>query len=353
MAKNATQTIKTYITSLVGGLDDRSREVVRARYGLGSEAPVTLQVIGDRYRITRERVRQIEALSIVQLKARLNDPYVDRLTGAAVSQLERVGGVQRDSDFIKALHASLNEPTPLANFEQPARFLLKLSGAASLFRDAYSSWHPFWYRSTNDRKRAQQFVTRFTGELKKQRGAVIASRALFSDVLARVVRAARVTEASAQSYLAASRLFTTGPFGEQGLTEWAEVNPKTARDWAYLVLKREAGPLHFSELASRIAKRREGKRTNVQTVHNELIKDERFVLVGRGMYGLREAGLIPGTAREVIGYMLKTHGPLTAQEVVSRVREQRMLKEGTILINLQNRKHFKALDNGRYALHEA
>jgi hypothetical protein len=91
----------------------------------------------------------------------------------------------------------------------------------------------------------------------------------------------------------------------------------------------------------------------MQTVHNELIKDERFVLVGRGLYGLREFGLMPGTAREVIAYVLEEKGPLHPKDIVKLVRDQRMIKDATIMINLQNKKHFTCLSDGRYCLREA
>ena len=157
----------------------------------------------------------------------------------------------------------------------------------------------------------------------------------------------------AANYVKLSKRFVKSPFNDTGLADWSEVNPKTARDWAYLVLKRADRPMHFSEIAKLVGNHRKQKYTNLQTVHNELIKDNRFVLVGRGLYGLREAGLIPGTAREIIAHVLKKEGPLHSREVVNRVREQRVLKEGTILINLQNKKYFECLSDGRYSVREA
>ena len=83
-------------------------------------------------------------------------------------------------------------------------------------------------------------------------------------------------------------------------------------------------------------------------MHNELIKDERFVLVGRGMYGLSEQGYEPGTAREVIAKVLKKQGPLAAADVVTHVNKQRFFKPNTILINLQNKASFERLPDGKY-----
>jgi len=148
-----------------------------------------------------------------------------------------------------------------------------------------------------------------------------------------------------------SKKFTANHYGDVGLSAWSEINPKTSRDWAYLVLKREQKPLHFTALAERINNIRQRK-TNYQTVHNELIKDERFVLVGRGTYGLREFGIMPGTAKEVMATLLKTHGPMRSHELVKLVLTKRMFKENTLLLNLQNREHFQRMSDGRYNIKE-
>ena len=49
-------------------LDDRERLVVRLRFGLDGNEPRTLQQIGDRLRLTRERVRQIESSAKSKLR---------------------------------------------------------------------------------------------------------------------------------------------------------------------------------------------------------------------------------------------------------------------------------------------
>jgi RNA polymerase primary sigma factor len=47
----------------------RERRVLELRYGLGSEGPLTLEDIGTKVGVTRERVRQIEARTLLRLKA--------------------------------------------------------------------------------------------------------------------------------------------------------------------------------------------------------------------------------------------------------------------------------------------
>ncbi len=130
------------------------------------------------------------------------------------------------------------------------------------------------------------------------------------------------------------------------MKDWPEINPRNIKDKAYLVFKKEKRPLHFREVANLI-----GPDALPQTVHNELIKDQRFVLVGRGLYALKEWGYEEGDVKDVISKILrKVKKPLSKKEILSRVLKQRMVKENTVLINLQNRKHFIRKDDGRYQL---
>jgi hypothetical protein len=345
--------LPAFVVSFTACLDERQRGVLHARYGLGNQEPQTLQAIGDRLGITRERVRQIEAAALAALRTKLNAPYAKRVVQAAVNRLNAVGGVEHEETFFANIKKAIGDSSPRQRFVNPARFMLELSEKAAVHRYHHDfEWHPHWYLTEADKKRAHAFIAKLVSALNNRRTEVL-ERGAFKTVFAETAKAASLTDLIAQNYLAISKRFTTNPFSDFGLASWSEINPKTARDWAYLVLKREKRPLHFVDIARAIATYRKNKRVNVQTVHNELIKDKRFVLVGRGLYGLRERGLIPGTALEIIRYVLQQHGPLNARAVVSHVKKQRFIKDGTILINLQNKKHFQCRSDGKYIVRES
>ncbi len=112
--------------------------------------------------------------------------------------------------------------------------------------------------------------------------------------------------------------------------------------------------MHFSSIA-RAIKESDFKRKNVttQAIHNELIKDPRFVLIGRGIYALDSWGYSQGTVADIIADVLKKAGePLHRDEIVKRVLKNRQVKETTILLNLQSKPQFKRAAKATYVLAE-
>jgi len=148
------------------------------------------------------------------------------------------------------------------------------------------------------------------------------------------------------SYIEVSKEIEENPFGEYGLFSWPEVNPKGVRQKAYLVLKKEGKPLHFKELAEIIEDKLQSP-VQASTLHNELIKDQNFVLVGRGIYALKDWGYKEGTVRDIIEDALRDGRKLSRQEIIKKVKEQRMVKESTIILNLH---YFKKTKEGKYII---
>ncbi len=349
------ENVNTFVDDfLKSNLSGRYQEVIRCRYGIDGANPETLQAIGNRYGITRERVRQIEALALENLlKVAKNYPNLIKLMDTATSRLKSVGGIEEEGSLLNYLKTSLNHGEIDARFANSIKFVLELSGKINRHSDNYDKdWRCYWYLGKEEESKAKGFITKLVSSLNSKKNAIVSGNN-FNEVFAQVTKQSNLKEETAKNLLAISKKFVTGPFGHFGLADWSEINPKTARDWAYAILKKEQKPLHFSELYKMISGHRSDKKTNLQTVHNELIKDERFVLVGRGLYGLKEHGLIPGTAKEIIAHFLKKHGPMTHKEISELVLGQRMIKPTTIMINLQNKKHFVSTPDGKYDVKEA
>ena len=136
-----------------------------------------------------------------------------------------------------------------------------------------------------------------------------------------------------------------------GLMEWRHVNPRSIRDKAIIVLGKANKPLHFVEIANKIAETGFDKKVvTVQAVHNELIRYDQFVLVGRGLYALSSWGYEPGTVADVIEKLLEKNGAMPKKKIVEMVLKQRKVKIGTISLNLQKNPHFIRVGRAVYDL---
>jgi Sigma-70, region 4/HB1, ASXL, restriction endonuclease HTH domain len=330
------------------GLNPRQKEVLSARFGLeGAGEGETLAAIGDRLKVTRERVRQIEASGTSLAKANLmKNADAAALLDKVKKYIAAQGGVAKKSDVVRYA-ATLAKGI----FENQLNFLGEASGAFSVYRED-EDFFPFYYGSEKDLREAKAFVENWIGHLKARKEKVFGGS--YAAQLASFVKAKSVDQAVAENYLGIAKHIRTNPYGDVGLRDWPEINPTTVRDKIYLVLKKKGEPLHFEDIARSInAVGFDADKALAPTVHNELIKDARFVLVGRGMYALREHGYEPGTAREVIARLLKTEGPMKADDVLVKVNRQRFFKPNTVLINLQNRNFFERMSDGKYRVREA
>lgn len=336
------------INSALNGLSPRQKEVLEGRFGLKSGEGETLAAIGDRMGITRERVRQIENAALAIAKTNISKDGETVAMLAKVKQyIAEKGGVAKKDDVVKYTDAIAK-----GIGENQIDFLSEASATFSVYRED-EDYHPFYYVSDKDLKNAQAFVGGWTNSLKSRKEAALPETAYRAEFVS-FSKAKAIDSRVADNYLAITKQIHMNRYGDVGLREWPEINPTTIRDKIYLVLKKTGEPLHFETIAKKINEVKFDEQLALApTVHNELIKDERFVLVGRGMYGLKEHGYEPGTAREVIAKVLKSQGPLKATEVVSKVNAQRFFKENTILINLQNKSTFERLSDGRYRVREA
>ena len=333
--------LDNFINNLLLNLEKRQREILTERFGFKDGGKKTLQAIGDGFGITRERVRQIEKQGLEKLRTLLAKEPAMQLTDPLKKYLVSAGGLRRDDFFINDLkHLTAKENWPKL-FDFKLRFLFIVSGEPKFF-EANDKFYDFWYFDEGIKNKAFQKVKEFFDFCQKSGQ---------EKIIDKKIHLARFRDLATINYLSLSKNFDINAFGDFGLSFWSEIHPKVISDKAYLVLKKVVQPLHFRELTQRINDLKfDCKKAFPQTVHNELIRDERFILVGRGIYGLREQGYEPGTAREVLVRILKKHGPLEAQKIIQLVQSERFLRENTILLNLQNKRYFQRLPDNRYTL---
>jgi hypothetical protein len=262
--------VKT-VAQLVKSLNARNRDIISRRFGLKNGSKETLESIGKSYGITRERVRQIEEFALGQLaKAAPEARDLQKAVTGAREFIAREGGVVRERALFKAVSGS--EKDSAAN----AALAFALALDRELVRLADNDrFHAFWSQNKADLDTFKGQVSSLVNSLEAH-GAVTDHDGL--------VKFAGTTAAQLASIMSVSKDIGRNIFGELGLSHWSQIRPKGVRDKAYLVIKKAGKPQHFSAIAKLINQAKfDAKKTNVQTVHNELIKDKRFVLVGRGM----------------------------------------------------------------------
>lgn len=337
--------VKSSVEKVLKVLSARNSDMLAARYGIGSGSRSTLESIGRRYNITRERVRQIEEASYIKIR---NSEHFELLQPSVqeVDAFIRVrGGVVTEYDLMHGMVSEVQQPY-LALLMALSDQFVKIKES-----DEYkNSW-------AIDEAHADAARKIFSGVIAGiEKNAKPLSEEELLALVHSVNESSALTDDSAHTVLTLSKHIQRGPFGKWGLASWAEISPRGVRDKAYLVSDREERPLHFREIARLIdaasfGKKSTHKKTHPQTVHNELIKDSRFVLVGRGIYALDKWGYTPGTVKDVIVDIMKREGQsLHKEAIVSKVLEQRMVQKNTIFLNLQNKDYFTKTEEGQYYL---
>jgi len=349
-----TKDLDTILKEFIGILSEKQREVIEKRYGLHGEKPMTLEAIGQEKGLTRERIRQIEEAALETLKKNLNE--LSDLIERIKYQLELLGGIRREEQLLEEASALLT-PKPVElwtskaireRWQNDINFLLDISPYFFYFfekPDIYSNW----YLREEFLKKAINIYKFVEHELK------ITKRPLPLDqyqlLLRKTMKEFRIhNENILISYLDVSKKFSFNPFGEFGLIDWELINPKNVKAKAKLVLRNANRPMSYQEITKAINELNfDGKRASINTLHNELIANDEFVLVGRGLYALKEWGYRPGTTKDIIISILAKK-PMTYREVLEEVKKQRLVKDTTVLINLQDKTTFKKLPDRRYCL---
>ncbi len=338
---------KKTIDSILSDLNPRQKEVIIGRFGLqDNQEPQTLAAIGNKYNLTRERIRQIEASSLKSLKNKIAaNSECQNILNKGKKYLQNAGGIVREDNLLSELASVADGLT-----SNHLSFLLEATGAFQSYNEDKDFW-PFYFSDKEKLAEASKFTTQLVKFLRSERTSVLAGN--YGQFLRNFIATSKINETYAKNYLSVSKKIHTNPFGDTGLSEWPEIKPQNIRDRIYLVLKKNGKPLHFETITQEINRVNFDRRPALApTVHNELIKDNRFVLVGRGIYGLSEAGYKPGTVQEVIKRILRENGPMKTKDISLAIEKERILKPNTILVNLQNRKVFERLSDGAYRIRQ-
>src|SRR3989344_1004285 len=333
---------KQVVKKLLGSLPVRAQDIIMGRFGLNqSGEEMTLESIGKKYGITLERVRQIENYAINHI--RKSDTYekekeifmellsVVRGMGGLVSEEDLLDNLGKDIGSKKHIHFLLVVGNDFNKVKEDAEFKHRWHIDKTLADKIHEALQKLYEGLSDDEIIPEsEIVSSFLEHLKD-----VSDEYKEDEILTR--------------WLSISKNIAKNPLGEWGKSKSSNIKTKGVRDYAYLILRKHGSPIHFREVAKLISEVF-NKKAHVATTHNELIKDSRFVLVGRGLYALKEWGYSTGVVRDVILEILKKNGALAKEAVLEKVMKERYVKANTVMVNLQNPKYFRKNKQGMYTV---
>ncbi len=314
-------------SELLQGLSKRQKEVLSRRFGLKSKERETLESVGKSFGVTRERIRQVENDGFLRLKSKTKENQ--KVFQYFKDFLRKEGGLKRENTLLAELGGEKQR--------NQVYFLLSLDQNFQRVGET-EDFYPLWTLDRNSVNKARKTAASLSSKMRKI-GRPLTLKELNG------INSLNLKALS--SYLEVSKKIERSQDGLFGLRDWPEINPRGVKDKAFLIFKKQSKPIHFTKVASLIDS------ALLQTVHNELIKDPRFVLVGRGIYALKEWGYQEGTVKDVIKSVLEEKSrPLAKEDILNKVLGQRLVKENTVLLNLSNRKYFQKDSRGLYQIRE-
>lgn len=337
--------LQSLLQNLFMVLTDKEAMVIKKRYALQGNQKQTLEKIGNHFNVTRERIRQIESIALGKLRRTVRTTQLDDVNEMAKVIVQQHGGVMREDDLITACLKQIKE----GNKIDGAVLRLSFSIDNELIQGKRSNtFVPFWRLESLAMKDVSLIVNNIVKILKKRKSCMKSTEIVSAIQSLNLFEGRIPSEELISNILKIDERLRNIPEG-WGLTEWRFVRPRSIRDKVEIILKKKGEPLHFMEIANEIREADfDHKNVTVQAVHNELIRYPEFVLVGRGLYALKDWGYESGTVADVIEKILIEKGPLSKKEIISEVSKQRTVKVGTISLNLQKMPYFKRVGRAVY-----
>jgi hypothetical protein len=278
---------------LTKGVSPKTKDIFDRRFGIKKTATSkagkgqtvqieTLESIGKTLGITRERVRQIEEVGFNHIKKNHKET-LEKIFAEFTAYFTTQGGFKKEEVVLQDLGGK--------NQKSYILFFLTLGEDRFVRVVGKKDYHYFWSLDKGSDTTVKQTLNSLVGDISKH-GKLLEKHELTANFASNY----SLSNEAMASYLQISKRIQENKEGKLGLTDWPEIKPRGVKDKAYLVFKKHQKPLHFRNITSLIDTleiNQPNKKTHPQTVHNELIKDARFVLVGRGTYALKEWGYVP------------------------------------------------------------
>lgn len=326
-------------------LTKKEKNVLERRFGLKYKNSETLEKIGKRYHVSRERIRQIQDEAIKKLKKHVINTPINEIIQLGEKFIHDAHGIIEE----KKLFDMMKKCLPLNPNEHYIRMSLELDQEIE-YASNTEDFYPHW--------KLKSIKTPMIRDIKKTYQVFMEKEQKLVD-LETLHKACKKIFARMPEYTIdfLSPLLSIDKHikirdGKYSLVQWRHINPHTVYEKILCILREEKKPMHFRKITKKIkAKKIDEKKIHDEAVHNELIRKRDFVLIGRGTYALAEWGYIPGKMTEVIESILKREQrPLTKKEIINAVKKERRVKNMTVLMNLRRKEQFERIGRDKYQL---
>ncbi len=345
------ETLDFLVQELLSTLRERSAEVLTKRFGLGkgkNSKPLVLEEIGKKMKITRERVRQIEVDGFKKLHQLKKSDEFKELIDQAIEIIKNEGGFCERSSLKEQLIKNISQ-------KERNQLMFILNSSIKLqYKKSNLRMEGFWFLAGTkiDRKIVEihRYILNYLKEKREPKKIGVILSELRKSTWNKFFEGER-GETRLKMIMKISRLVDKNILYEYGPNNWRSISQRGSREKAYLVLKKHQKPLHFCEITDHINRFWKNKKALSQTVHNELIKDRRFVLVGRGIYALETWGYPSGTVKEIIiDFLKKYNSPIERKVIIDYVLAKKQVKNTTVLVTLTDKNIFHKDEQGRFTL---
>ncbi len=338
--------IEDTVSNLLLLLSEKEKHVIMNRFDLANSGKKTLEEIGQEFSVTRERVRQIERNALAKMKRNVFNTTLKSLHDFISNVIKLHGGVIKEEELFKVLRSVMPSNINLNKNASHLAFVLNDSveciGNTILF-------YPYLKDKSIPDYSLKFASNKVVNQLQKT-GDLIKVDRLFTDI-APSLSDIDLNITKLRSIISIDKRVTLLNGDLIGLLEWRHINPRTLREKILYVLRKEQKPMHFNSIADKIMSAKFDTRSvNIQAVHNELIRHEQFVLIGRGIYALSDWGFSKGTVSDVLYEILKEKGEMNLEEIIDEVLKKRQIKRITVLLALKNSEKFERVGRKRYAL---
>lgn len=342
----------TIVENVIGQVQDflllltqKERFVVERRFNLDNKERATLEEIGQHFSVTRERIRQIEKNALSKLRRNLENCKLIEISDIAYELIQTSGGVMKEELLVSKL---LQNQLDISI--ETLQLILTIDKRFNRLPNTVL-FYPYLKLAEINQGNIETLCRQTYDFLEKTKETVSIDQLYKALVIDKKLEIDKTLFASIIQIDKKIKLVNSDLVG---LFEWRHINPRTLRDKIYFVLRSAKEPMHFVDIANKIIESSfDKKKINLQAVHNELIRHNDFILIGRGIYGLSEWGFKSGTVAEVISSILKSKESMSQEEIIAEVMKQRKVKPITVILSLKNKENFVRIGRKQYALQEA